>query len=105
MDAMALQVPPVQLIPQPLTMEAEAMLKRPPSVDPSVGTRHRIGGAPDLPSYLDWPSCSSGDGPMTFYAQLDGFPALTEFDLADAGLIYVFVCFDCYEAEALVSSR
>jgi hypothetical protein len=41
---------------------------------------------------------------MSFYAQLDGLPAMTEFDLADAGLIYVFVCFDGFEVKALFHS-
>lgn len=41
---------------------------------------------------------------MTFYAQLDGLPAVTELDLADSGLIFVFVCFDCFEVGALLHS-
>jgi hypothetical protein len=76
---------------QPLSDEAQALLLRPSYVDPAVGTRHRLGGAPDLPRGVDWPSCPQGDGAMSFYAQLDGVPAATEFDLADAGLIFVFV--------------
>lgn len=42
---------------------------------------------------------------MTFYAQLDGLPRPSEFDLADAGLIYVYVCFDCFEVTALLGSH
>lgn len=38
---------------------------------------------------------------MSFYAQLDGLPTVTEFEMA-AGLIYVFVCFDCFEVTALL---
>jgi hypothetical protein len=89
---------------EPLTGEAEALLVRPSVVDPVVGTRHRLGGTPDLPSEVDWPTCPQGDGPMSFYAQLDGLPAPTEFDLADAGLIFVFVCLDCFELQALLHS-
>ena len=95
------QLPPFRLILEPVTDEAEALLVRPPYVDPIIGTRHRLGGAPDLPADVAWPACPQGDGPMSFYAQLDGFPAVTEFDLADAGLIFVFVCFDCFEVRAL----
>jgi hypothetical protein len=60
------------------------------------------GGAQDLPREVDWPSCPQGDGAMSFYAQLDGVPAVTEFDLADEGLIFVFVCFDCFKVQALI---
>ncbi len=80
------------------------MLVRPAYVDPEIGARHRLGGTPDLPPELEWPVCPHGDGPMSFFAQLDGFPAVTEFDLADAGLIFVFVCFDCLEVAALFHS-
>lgn len=98
------QLPPFRLVLQPLTDEAQALLLRPSYVDPAVGTRHRLGGAPDLPREVDWPTCPQGDGAMSFYAQLDGVPAPTDFDLADAGLIFVFVCFDCYEVKALLHS-
>ena len=40
---------------------------------------------------------------MTFYAQLDSLPA-GDFDLADAGLIHVWVCFDCFEVTAMLDS-
>lgn len=40
---------------------------------------------------------------MTFYAQLDALPS-GDFELADAGLIYVFVCFDCFDVQALLHS-
>ena len=100
------QLPPFRLVLQPLTDEAQALLLRPSYVDAAVGTRHRLGGAPDLPRDLDvdWPTCPQGDGAMSFYAQLDGVPSATEFDLADAGLIFVFVCFDCFEVQALLHS-
>jgi hypothetical protein len=98
------QLPPFGLVLQPLSDEAQALLLRPSYVDPAVGTRHRLGGAPDLPRGVDWPSCPQGDGAMSFYAQLDGVPAATEFDLADSGLIFVFVCFDCFEVQALLHS-
>ena len=41
---------------------------------------------------------------MTFYAQLDAVGHASEYDIADAGLIYVFLCFNCFEATALVHS-
>ncbi|MEQ1786127.1 MAG: hypothetical protein ABL966_03670 [Acidimicrobiales bacterium] len=39
---------------------------------------------------------------MTFYGQLDGLPKPSEFDLADAGLIAVFVCFGCFQVAAVL---
>ncbi len=40
---------------------------------------------------------------MTFYAQLDSLPA-DHFDLADAGLIHVWVCVNCFDAAASLDS-
>lgn len=39
---------------------------------------------------------------MTFYGQLDSVG--DDFALADVGVVMVFVCFDCFEAAALVDS-
>ena len=37
---------------------------------------------------------------MTFYGQLDSIS--DEIVLADVGLVFVFVCFDCGEATAFI---
>jgi hypothetical protein len=92
-------IPPFRLTPEPLTDEAAALLNRPRFLDPSIGERHRLGGAPDFMQASEWPSCPSCGDAMTFYAQLDALPS-GGFDLADAGLIHVFVCFDCFEVAA-----
>jgi len=39
---------------------------------------------------------------MTFYGQFDSVN--DDYSVADAGLIYVYLCFDCFEAAALVDS-
>jgi hypothetical protein len=39
---------------------------------------------------------------MTFYAHLDSLN--DDIALGDAGMIYVFVCFDCLEAQAIVQT-
>ena len=96
------QITAFRLVPEPLSQEAEALLVRPSYVDPRIGERHRLGGVPDLLPDEPWPSCPDGDGSMTFYAQLDGFPAPGEFDLGDAGLILVFVRFDCFKVRAIL---
>lgn len=98
-----LSIPAFKLVPQPLSQEAEALLERPAHVDPSIGERHRLGGAPDRWNDLGEPRCSTCGEPMTFYAQLDALPS-GDFDLADAGLIHVWVCFDCFQVSASLDS-
>jgi hypothetical protein len=69
--------------------------------DPEVGFRHSIGGEPSFdPGEV--PTCSSCSGTMTFYGQLDSMN--DQVLIADAGLILVYLCFDCFEAKALVAS-
>ena len=46
--------------------------------------------------------CSNCHESMTFYGQLDSIN--DEFILADCGLVYVFVCFGCFTAQAFVQS-
>jgi hypothetical protein len=95
----ARHIPAFKLVPQPLSEAAQALLDRPTYVDPSIGERHRLGGSPDRWSDAEPPKCPACRDDMTFYAQLDALPS-GGFDLADAGLILVFVCFDCFEVSA-----
>jgi hypothetical protein len=101
MDEGSRQIPRFRLVTEPLSPEADAAagFKWAP---PEVGTRHRIGGSPDwlqgeVP--LTCPSCHER---MTFYAQLDAVGS--DYALADCGLVYVFVCFDCFTARATLQS-
>lgn len=66
------------------------------------GKRHRLGGTPDFLESAEIPKCRFGKE-MTFYAQLDSVN--DEFMLADRGMIYVFVCFDCFEMQAFLQSE
>lgn len=97
-------MPTFRLVAEPIDEAARQLLtNRDEHIEPSVGVRHKLGGQPDLIHALDWPTCPScGDG-MSFYGQLDSLPAV-EFALADAGLIYVFVCFGCFEVKATLQS-
>ncbi|MCP3877272.1 MAG: hypothetical protein GY701_02590 [Sulfitobacter sp.] len=93
-------IPAFRLVPEPLTPDAAEL----PSfkwADAAAGTRHQIGGEPSLIAEDEFPSCGCGTT-MTFYGQLDSIN--DEFCIADAGLVAVFVCFDCFEARAVVSS-
>jgi hypothetical protein len=68
---------------------------------PEVGNRSKIGGAPDL-EQRHTPVCPSCKKEMTFYAQLDSIG--DSICLADAGMIYTFVCFDCFETTSFIQS-
>jgi uncharacterized protein YwqG len=87
-------------VPKPLNEEADAL---PPFkwAGPVVGTRHRLGGDPEFVQHQEIPQCSCNND-MTFYAQLDSIN--DEFNLADVGMIYVFVCFDCFETKSILQS-
>jgi hypothetical protein len=39
---------------------------------------------------------------MTFYGQLDSINQ--DILIADAGIVMVFICFDCFEAQAVIES-
>lgn len=95
-------VPPFKLMPQPLNDEAShlPMFKW---ASKEIGTRHRLGGEPQFLQNEIWPTCPNGHGRMTFYGQLDSIN--DEFCIADCGLVYVFICFDCYKATAIVHSN
>jgi hypothetical protein len=48
------------------------------------------------------PTCADCGERMTFYGQLDSIG--DDVVLADVGLVYVFVCFNDFEARAIVQS-
>lgn len=93
-------IPPFKLIPEPLNEEAK---KLPPFkwAGGDIGHRHQLGGRPIFIQDQSPPTCSCGKD-MTFYAQLDSIN--DEFVLADCGMIYVFVCFDCFETKSILQS-
>jgi hypothetical protein len=95
-------IPPIKLVPEPLTDEARNLPKF-KWASKEIGTRHRLGGEPQFLQNEQWPSCPAGHGRMTFYGQLDSIN--DEICIADCGMIYVFICFDCHEATAIVHSN
>ena len=99
---MGREIPAFRLNPEPLTPEAAAL----PSFDwagPEVGRRHQLGGHPDETQKVEYPSCPGCGEDMTFYGQLDSIN--DDFVLGDAGIVQVYVCFDCLEATAKVASH
>lgn len=94
-------IPPFRLIPEPLTDEArQAMGFKWAGGD--IGKRHRLGGEPQFIQDEEIPMCPSCRQRMTFYGQLDSIG--DDYNIADCGVIYVFLCFDCFTAQALVQS-
>lgn len=67
-----------------------------------LGYRFKLGGTPDFIQGEDWPICPHCHQKMSFYAQLDAIGE--SIDIADCGMIYVFLCFDCYETKSIVQS-
>lgn len=94
------KIPPFRLELIPLDEEAAA-LKPFQWADPVVGTRHKIGGEADFLQKSTYPQCSCGRT-MTFYGQLDSLN--DKFVLADCGMIYVFVCSDCWDTKSILQS-
>ena len=89
--------PEIKLIPRADTAEAKKLLGH-EWADPEIGHRHKLGGTPQWLQAEEWPKCCGSR--MTFYAQLDSVG--DEVHLADCGLIYVFVCFDCYHTQSVL---
>jgi hypothetical protein len=95
------EIPPFRLVPKPLDKQAAAL----PGFKwaaPEIGTRHRLGGRPEEIQPVEYPTCPHCRSEMTFYGQFDSIN--DEFCIADVGLIYVFFCFECSEAEAVVDT-
>jgi hypothetical protein len=94
-------LPPLRLVPEPLDEAARELPKF--ALAPAyVGTRHKLGGEPDFIQNADWPFCRACQQKKTFYAQLDSIS--DEHIIADCGMIYVFLCYGCYEATSIVQS-
>jgi len=94
-------IPPFRLKAEPLNEEAATLPKFKWAPD-QIGTRHKLGGAPDFLQGEDWPKCPDCGEKMTFYAQLDSIN--DEFCIADCGMIYVFVCLDDNSVQARIHS-
>lgn len=99
---MSKKIPPFRLIPQPINDEASkcATFQKTGS---DIGMRHQIGGEPKFLQDSIYPNCPKCKKQMTFYGQFDSIN--DDICLADCGMIYVFVCFDCYETNSFIQSN
>jgi len=95
------KLPEIPLLPEPQTPEARAALGF-KWADEGIGRRHKLGGVPDWLQAPEVPTCPSCRGAMTFYGQLDSVG--DAIVLADVGMIYVFVCFDCFTTASVLQS-
>lgn len=93
-------IPEIQLTPTPATEEGRAALGF-KWAGREAGTRHKLGGAPDWIQGDMTSKCECGNV-MQFYGQLDSIG--DEFCLADCGMIYVFVCPDCWTTSSVLQS-
>jgi uncharacterized protein len=93
-------LPAFQIRLEPLSDEAAGLHFKWASSE--IGTRHKFGGDPDLLDPNAWPTCQACRKRMTFIAQLDSVG--DELVFADVGMVYVFYCFDCGEAGAILRS-
>ena len=89
--------PEIKLIPQPETDEAKEVFGH-KWAEPEIGYRHKLGGNPEWIQDDEWPECCQKK--MTFFAQLDSVG--DDIHLGDCGLIYVFVCFDCFNTKSML---
>jgi uncharacterized protein YwqG len=96
-----MKIPPFRLIPEPQNDEAKNLPKF-RWASKAIGTRHQLGGEPHFLQQQSRPTCPRGHGEMTFYAQLDSIN--DDICIADCGMIYVFVCFQCYHCAATIQS-
>jgi hypothetical protein len=96
-----MKIPAIPLVLQPTSEEDKALIGFEWAGEP-IGQRHRIGGQPDWIQRDATPTCTCGKE-MTFYAQIDSLG--DEICLADCGLIYVFVCFDCFSTQSVLQSN
>lgn len=73
----------------------------------SIGLRTKLGGVPEWIQADETPSCSHCSQLMSFVGQIDSveFSELDPdkgFVFGDAGMIYVFFCFDCLHTDSVV---
>ncbi|MDQ2730673.1 MAG: hypothetical protein M3Y56_03355 [Armatimonadota bacterium] len=100
-------LPEVRIILERLQPGERAIELDPPD---NIGHRTKLGGEPDFIQPGQKPMCRQCRQTMTFIAQIDSIDGLDEYTPAgivhpeenymfgDAGMIYVYLCFECLEA-------
>src|SRR6266850_5832946 len=94
------KIPEIPLKPTPTTDEASRAIGF-EWAGGNIGSRHKLGGAPTWLQEPEVPRCSCRKD-TTFYGQLDSIGDAV--CLADCGIVYVFVCFDCFTTASVLQS-
>lgn len=95
------KIPPFRLEPKPLNEQAKSLPKFKWAGD-EIGTRHKLGGEPDFLQEDNIPICKDCGEKMSFYGQLDSIN--DDYCIADCGMIYTFICFDCITVKSFIQS-
>jgi hypothetical protein len=95
------KIPAFKLVPEPQNDDARNLPKF-KWARKEIGTRHQLGGEPAFLQDEAWPNCPSCREKMTFYGQLDSIN--DDICIADVGMIYVFLCFGCFQSFSTVQS-
>src|SRR5438045_2001860 len=95
-----ISIPEIKLVLAPETPEAKQAVGF--EWNEEAGKRHKLGGQPDWIQQPEVPACEDCGREMTFYGQLDSIG--DDYDLADCGMIYVFVCFDCFTTRSVLQA-
>ena len=94
-----MEIPKIKLVPVPESDEAAKAIGY--KWNKEAGTRHFLGGKPELSVGCSSPKCESCGADMTFYAQIDSIG--DAFDLADCMVIHTYVCFECFTVKSRLS--
>ena len=92
-------IPEIPLQMSPVTSKAKALVEGNYG-QLAAGDRHKLGGKPDWIQGDETPECSECGESMEFYGQLDHLGNVEA--LKDLGMIYVFVCRDCYITDTVL---
>jgi hypothetical protein len=94
-----INIPEIKLYLDPRTPEAKDAVGFKWAVE-GIGKRGKLGGNPDFLQDPKIPRCADCNERMAFYGQLDSIG--DEVTLADVGMVYIFVCFDCYTSKSFI---
>jgi hypothetical protein len=92
-------IPEIQLKMIPESTKAKAVVEGNYGYQ-EAGDRHKLGGTPDWIQSDETPTCPECRERMDFYGQLDHLGSIEP--LRDCGMIYVFICRECYTTEAIL---
>ena len=92
----------VEIVPSPpRVLPVISIQYEPLSSDlPAVGNnKTKLGGIPDWIQQAESPTCCGRN--MTFYGQIDSAIS-DDYNIVDAGMLYVFCCDECAQAKSLM---